>query len=218
MEADSTFDKTLEEDNTIEGAKRVVKNQCIEKAIDQADELLKNCKLNGSTLEYIDSEEEVVVEENFVQGAAETDLEAGEVPVENAAEMAGEDDVPVDYDTEEKADGAKAQELARTVKVEFDPADIRFWFSQLEDEMLMATIGTQWLKKTVLQRNLPVKQKEDVKELLTLPKTQAGAHIYLDIKRELVRIYGPKPQESYKRAHHGRTSVSVGNADHPGHL
>merc|ERR1712115_245604 len=30
--------------------------------------------------------------------------------------------------------------------------------------------------------------------------TQAGPHVYLDIKKELVRIYGPKPQESYKRA------------------
>ena len=46
MEADSTFDKTLE-DNTIEGAKRAVRNPGVNKALDQADELLKNCKTLG---------------------------------------------------------------------------------------------------------------------------------------------------------------------------
>ena len=101
---------------------------------------------------------------------------------------------------EEKEDGAKAQEYARSIKVEFNPADINFWFSQLEDEMLMASVGSQWLKKTILQRNLPLKQKEDVKALLVLPKTQAGNSIYKDIKKELMRIYAAKPQDSYKEA------------------
>ena len=80
--------------------------------------------------------------------------------------------------------------------------------------MLLAGIGTQWLKKTVLQRNLPVKQKEDVKGFLTLPKTSAGAHIYLDAKLELIRIYAPKPMESYKRA---LTRTMVGLPSQLGH-
>ena len=66
--------------------------------------------------------------------------------------------------------------------------------------MLMASIGSQWLKKSVLQRNLPIKQKEDVKGFLTLTKTEAGNHIYLDIKKELIQIYAPKPSDSYRRA------------------
>ena len=48
--------------------------------------------------------------------------------------------------------------------------------------------------------NLTTKQKEDVKGFLSLQKADAGAHIYLDIKTELIRIYAPKPQDSYHRA------------------
>ena len=36
--------------------------------------------------------------------------------------------------------------------------------------------------------------------LLSLQKAEAGTHIYLDIKKELIRIYAPKPQDSYNRA------------------
>ena len=94
----------------------------------------------------------------------------------------------VEFENENGADGAKASELGRQIKVEFSAADIRFWFAELEAEMTMATIKGQWLKKTVLQRNLPTKQKEDVKALLTLNQAQAGPDIYLKIKNELIRI------------------------------
>ena len=33
-----------------------------------------------------------------------------------------------------------------------------------------------------------------------MAKTEAGQHIYLDIKRELIRIYAPKPSDSYRKA------------------
>ena len=66
--------------------------------------------------------------------------------------------------------------------------------------MLMASVKSQWLKKTILQRNLPTKQKNDVKSLLTLTKAQAGDDIYLKLKNELVRIYAAKPHDSYKKA------------------
>ena len=144
-----------------------------------------------STAKSDDDLEEEVVEEGLVVGeVTERDLK---MPDEDIA-------APVNYDAEDKNDGDKAADFARQIKVEFDPNDIRFWFAQLEDEMEVATIGKQWLKKTVLQRNLPVKQKEDVKALLTLAKTDAGNHIYLDIKNELLRIYAPKPCDSYRKA------------------
>ena len=119
-----------------------------------------------------------------------------------AAEVAA--NMPVDevieFEVENGADGAKASELGRQIKVEFSATDIRFWFAELEAEMVMATIRSQYLKKTVLQRNLPTKQKEDVKALLTLNQTQAGADIYLRLKNELIRIYAPKPKDSYCKA------------------
>ena len=106
----------------------------------------------------------------------------------------------VEYDTANTRDGDKAQELARSIKVEFEPNDVKFWFAQLEGELLMASVGSQWLKKTVLQRNLPNKQKEDLKSYLTLTQTEAGNTIYRDIKQELIRLYAPKPCDSYRKA------------------
>ena len=109
------------------------------------------------------------------------------------------DDV-IEFEVENGVDGAKAQELGRQIKVEFSTSDINFWFAEIEAEMTMASIKSQWLKKTVLQRNLPNKQKEDVKALLTLNQAQGGADIYLKIKTELTRIYAPKPKDSYCKA------------------
>ena len=114
----------------------------------------------------------------------------------------------VDFETENGVDGDKAQEHARSIKIEFEPADIKFWFAQLEGEMTMASVKSQWLKRTVLQRNLPNKQKEDVKALLTLNQTEAGNDIYLKIKRDLIRIYAQKPEDSYKKAL-GRAMVGL---------
>ena len=117
-------------------------------------------------------------------------------------------DMVVNFDVEDKEDGEKSADQARSIKIEFDASDIRFWFSQLEDEMEIASVGRQWLKKTVLQRNLPVKQKEDVKALLTLQKAEAGNNIYHRIKQELIRIYAPKPEDSYRKAL-GRTMTGL---------
>ena len=106
----------------------------------------------------------------------------------------------VNFDAEDGQDGDKAADRAGAIKIEFMASDVKFWFVQLEDEMTMATIKSQWLKRSVLQRNLPLKQKGDVKAFLTLQKADAGPNIYLDIKTELLRIYAPKPHDSYRQA------------------
>ena len=117
-----------------------------------------------------------------------------------SAAAAEEAVVMVDFDAENGVDGDKAQEHARSIRVEFNASKIGFWFSELEGEMVMASVKSQWLKRTVLQRNLPTKQKEDVMALLTLSKTEGGNDIYLKIKQELTRIYAQKPCDSYKKA------------------
>ena len=205
-DVDSSFNQTLE-DNTVEGAKRELKNRNNPAAVEGVTALLGRCKvadednyqLDGSTIVYVDSEEEVGVElEEIVKGHVQGGPEPGEV----AAADEGEEVVmpAVEFEAENADDGEKAQDYARSIKVEYTPNDIKFWFSQLEGEMLMATVKSQWLKRTVLQRNLPVKQREDVKSYLTLTKAEAGDTIYQDIKVELIRIYGPKPEDSYCRA------------------
>ena len=147
---------------------------------------LAGCKLNGSAIVY-ESDEEVT--EGHVVGGPED----GAVKADNMPNN-------INFDTEDGVDGDKAQEHARSVKVEFAPNNIKFWFTELEAEMTMASVKSQWLKKTVLQRNLPTKQKEDVMDLLTLEKTEAGDDIYLRLKAELLRIYAQKPCDTYRKA------------------
>ena len=151
-----------------------------------------------------DRDEEVAPREHFspVQVRFPVNAPALRPPAAEPAVAANMPNPPVvvDFDREDGQDGDKANDQARQIKVEFSAGDIRFWFAQLEDEMMLASVCSQWLKKTVLQRNLPVKQKEDIKSLLTLTKTNAGQHIYLDIKNELIRIYAAKPQDSYRKA------------------
>ena len=147
--------------------------------------------------------EEEVVEGHIVEVADNLKVEADNGETEDGNNLPVANAImpdAVDFDQANTNDGEKAQDLARSVKVEFNAADIRFWFSELEAEMLTANIGKQWLKKTVLQRNLPTRQKEDVKALLTLTQTQAGDDIYFRIKNELIRIYAPKPKDSFCKA------------------
>ena len=142
-------------------------------------------------------------EEVFVEGLVVGESQQPGLDMPDDGNQDGDGHQPavrINFDTDNKQDGDKAAEHARHIKVEFDVGDIRFWFSQLGDEMLMSGIGTQWLKRSVLQRNLPVKQKEDVKALLTLQQVDAGPAIYLSIKTELLRIYAPKAKDSWCKA------------------
>ena len=69
---DSTFDKTLEEEHTIEKEIRDLKNRGFKDKLDKASDLFKNCKLDGSGIVYEDSEVEgEVEEEGFVAGGPE---------------------------------------------------------------------------------------------------------------------------------------------------
>ena len=166
--------------------------------VDDLTDLLEDTDFGVDPLENQEGAEEVLAF-NF-KVPADKEVEADNNMPENNQPAAPAPPPAVNYDIEDKNDGDKSADQARSIKIEFSASDIRFWFSQLEDEMTMASVGSQWLKKTVLQRNLPIKQKEDVKSFLTLQKEQAGAHIYLDIKNELIRIYAQKPCDSYRKA------------------
>ena len=61
-------------------------------------------------------------------------------PPVTAAAAAADEDMAEDFETENAADGAKASELGRQIKVEFSATDIRFWFAEIEAEMVMASV------------------------------------------------------------------------------
>ena len=173
-------------------------HQQVEEEIEELTDLLEETEILKADKE---SGSEVEDEESFVFNIKvapdNTEVAADNV---NMPDNDGPPPPPVNFDVENGVDGDKAQDHARSIKVEYEPSDIKFWFSQLEAEMLMAAVKSQWLKKTILQRNLPNKQKEDVKDLLVLQQAEAGTSIYLDIKSELIRIYAPKSQDAYQKA------------------
>ena len=162
-----------------------------DKKVDSKDE-------SGESIDKSETSE--IIHEGHIEGDPLKENNAENPASSSSSEDETEVATMVNYDAENKEDGEKAQDSARHIKVEFDGNDIRFWFSELEGEMMMAGVNKQWLKKTVLQRNLPVKVKEDVKAYLSLPQDEAGATIYLTIKKELLRIYAPKPQDNYLKA------------------
>ena len=113
-----------------------------------------------------------------------------------------------DYDLQDTADGPRALDRSASLLVQIELEDIQFWFSQLESEMLLSGIGSQWLKLSVLRKNLPLKQREDLKSLLRLPQSQAGPHPYYDAKQKLLKLYSVKPKDRFKTAM-GRVLVGL---------
>ena len=106
----------------------------------------------------------------------------------------------VDFEDENEQNGAKALEYTRTLKIEYDPSEVSFWFTNLENEMYTCEVKSQWLKRCVLVKNLPPKVQADVKSLLTLKQSEAPADIYKQIKQEILRIHAPQKEDTYKKA------------------
>ena len=105
-----------------------------------------------------------------------------------------------DFDVENGTDGEKAIAQLNTVQCPFDRGDIEYWFSELEMQLSLIEVKSQWLKRLALQRFLPVEIRHEVKDLLILGKTEAGTDIYKKLKTELVDLFGSKPEDAYMRA------------------
>ena len=88
-----------------------------------------------------------------------------------------------DFEVQNEDDSNTALENLRTVHCPFNKDDIEFWFSQLEDQLTLIGVKKQWTKKIALVRFLPPEMQNEVKSLLVLKQTAAGADIYLRIKQ-----------------------------------
>ena len=101
------------------------------------------------------------------------------------------DIIMTNFDEENADDSATAMDNLRSVQCPFNLGDIEFWFSQLEDQLTLIGVKKQWTKKIALVRFLPPEIQNQVKSLLKLQQTTAGADIYLRIKKQLLKLYGP---------------------------
>ena len=104
------------------------------------------------------------------------------------------------FDVENGTDGDKALDKLGTIKCPFDKNDVEFWFCELESQMEVIGVKSQWVKRIALQQFLPVEIRSEVKSLLMLSKPNAGTDIYKRIKTELLDLFGKKPEDAYIRA------------------
>ena len=151
-------------------------------------------KLAAFPEEVVVKTEEVVVEGHVVGHPT------AEKGVENVDDEILEPVIMVDFDQENGEDSNTAMDNLRTVLCPFNKGDIEFWFSQLEDQLTLIGVKKQWTKKIALVRFLPPDIQVEVKSLLKLGQTAAGTDIYFRIKKQLLKLYGPRPEDAYTRA------------------
>ena len=89
------------------------------------------------------------------------------------------DDVMVEFEDENGVDGEKVLDKVHSIQVAWDPDDLKFFFSEIEDAMDLIQIKSQWLKRQVLARALKSEVKAEVKDLLVKKKAEAGTDIYI---------------------------------------
>ena len=132
------------------------------------------------------SEDEEVIEGHIVGFPANKAVKAGPPAI-----------IMVDFDQENVDDSATAMDNLRSIQCPFNKGDVVFWFSQLEDQLTLIGVKKQWTKKIALVRFLPTEIQNEVKSLLKLGQTAAGNDIYFRIKKQLLKLYGPKPEDAY---------------------
>ena len=151
------------------------------------DEEFKECdtSFNKSNIFTLDGAEELSGSEE------ETDI-----MVLTAAELAAEKAKPVDTANFPDDPDAWKKEL----KLKFDANDVKYWFNSVEGQMKKYGINLQWSKKDSILPLLPEEVIEECKPILRLEESEAGDHIYKDLKEEIKNLYGPRDEDAYKKA------------------
>ena len=165
-------------------------NDCVDEDLEAAVAALQSQILYRGDRSKQDWEESVT--EGLIVGGKDKELEAENMP--------DDDNVQVDFEDEAGQDDPKAVEYTRSLKMEFAPDDVEFWFIQLENEMFSSGVKSQWLKRSVLVKNLPPKIQADVKALLILKQSAAPVDIYKRLKTEILRIHAPQQDACFKKA------------------
>lgn len=105
----------------------------------------------------------------------------------------------VPYERADEEDPADVHTKAATIKLEFQPDQVVFWFSTLEAKMRFAGIKSQWTKMQVVVTILPMQYASQIKDLLRVSEpTATGANTcYIDVKKRLLELFGPKEEDAY---------------------
>ena len=111
--------------------------------------------------------------------------------------------VVVDFEDENGEDGDNAlREGNRAVdKLVWDNNNLPFLFAQLENRLAAADVKKQFTKFQVLSNILPKEVQDEVMHLLIKKATEFPENdAYKQLKTEVLRIFGPGPDEAVNRA------------------
>ena len=83
----------------------------------------------------------------------------------------------------------------------WDESDIAFTFNQIEIKLGAVGVKKQYTKMQCLSTILPVKIRDEVKPLLRKTETEfPNNNAYSLIKKEILRIFGPRPEAAVEKA------------------
>ena len=155
---------------------------------------MSGCKLNGSAIVYVDSEEEEVA--GVVVGFDETD--------NNKAINMPDDEQPaiVNFEDEDGQDeqGALSNSIRALQNYQFNFNDLEFYFSQVEIKMMSNGCKKNYTKFQVLSSIIPSVVQDEVKKILRKKETDLNGAGYKRLKDEIIRIFGPSQEADFERA------------------
>ena len=172
-------------------ARRVIKSLDLNPNPLSDDEFVEcNTSINNKSIFNVDGADDAESENSLYLS------EDDEIPVMDAAAIAAQKALPFEDASYPDDDEAWKKEL----KLKFDKSDVKYWFNSVENQMRKYGINSQWSKKDAITLVLPEDVVEECKPILRLDQTEAGEHIYRDLKKEILKLYSPKDEDAYLQA------------------
>ena len=107
-----------------------------------------------------------------------------------------------EFDSIDGADPPECLGKLGSIKVPWD-SDVSYWFSELESQMDIIQIKSQWIKRVVCSNNLPPEVKAEMKALLKKTKIQCTGeykNIYKVLKVKTIELFGATEDDAFERA------------------
>ena len=109
----------------------------------------------------------------------------------------------VNFEDEDAVDDAQAlQNACRNLdRFNWDPLNLKFTFQKLEIKMSAVGVKKQYTKFQVLSTVIPKEVEDEVQAILTCQEAEfPNKNAYKLLKKEILRIFGPRPEEAIERA------------------
>ena len=179
---DSSFNKSVE-DESIEAEKNKYR---VKSLVAEVTNKLHKLKHSAS--------EEEIVNEGFI---------AGESGGDNLQEPIANMPNAVNFEDENGVDDPQAlQNACRSLeRFIWDANNLKFTFQKLEIKMSAVGVKKQYTKFQVLSTVIPKVVEDEVQALLTSQEAEFDNNdAYKQLKTEILRIFGPRPEEAIERA------------------